>query len=101
MMLLPDLINKHQYDLATQLLEHEEKNLTVIHALSLLYRLNLKYPKEFKLLEYAEKEGLRSSYLSEREKWYALPDFEKLTPRKTVTQDKDPDCIPSPRRSSR
>lgn len=93
-MLLPDLIDKQQYDLAEQLLEREEKNLSVIHLLSLLYRLHLKYPKEFKLLEYAEKEGLRSPYLEERTKWYALPDFEKLTPRKTFAQDKDPDYSP-------
>lgn len=94
MMLLPDLIDKQQYDLAEQLLEREEKNLTVIHMLSLLYRLKLKYPKEFKLLEYAEKEGLGSEYLSEREKWYALPDFEKIVPRKTFAQDKDPNYSP-------
>lgn len=95
MLLLPDLLNKELYDLAQQVLEHEEKSLPVIHMLSLLYRLNLKYPKEFKLLEYAEKEGLRSKYLTEREKWYALPDFEKLKPRKTFTQDKEPGYLPT------
>lgn len=94
MMLLPDLINNHFYDLAEQLLEHEEKNLPVIHMLSLLYRLDLNYAKEFQTLEYAKKEGLKSEYLVARQKWYALPDFEKLVPRKTFAQDKDPGFIP-------
>lgn len=94
MMLLPDLIKSQSYDVAEGLLEHEEKNLTIIHMLSLLYRLNLKYAKEFQLLEYVQKEGLRSAYLTERVAWHRLPDFQKLVPRKTYTQDKDPDFIP-------
>lgn len=95
MMLLPELINKQLYAVAVEVLEHEEKSLPVIHMLSLLCRLNLKYAQEVKWLEYAKRKGLQSEYLSAREKWYNLPDFEKLTPRKTFEQDKDSDQIPT------
>lgn len=88
---MPKLLREKNYEAVQTILERELVSTEDLHLLSELYCLNNEYEKEALLLMHPL---AQSGYCAKRRKWHALPDFDKLVPRKPFHFEQNPEFIP-------